>query len=158
MKKIILISTTLLLFTACSQIDGANPSQNEVVNSIAGKQEKKSGYMQQALDKWLKDEWSPLVSGTTPPAGDTKVKIVTNEDGSAKLVEAESGVVLKEMTKEQVIKQKEVQEKYKAKDRNFTLQEYIDKMAVYNSAHVSDEKDSHTKKINSMPIIGTIKR
>ncbi len=201
MKKIILTTSTIILFAACSQIDGANPSQNKVVNAVAGKTEKKSGYMQQALDKWLAEDWSPAVSGTVAPTGDTKIKILPNEDGSGKLVEVESGtvlkdltieevkkqkdiektyqkkvevvpnedgsaklvevntgVVLKEMTKEQVIKRKEVQEKYKKKDRNFTLQEYVDKMSVYNSTHVTDEKNSHTKKINSMPVIGSSKR
>jgi len=64
----------------------------------------------------------------------------------------------KEMTKEQVEKQKEVLAKYKEEDRAFTLQEYVDKMAVYNSTHVSDEENSHTKKINAMPVIGTTKR
>ena len=202
MKQIILITSTVIMFTACQQIDGANPSQNKALNTVSGKTEKaKSGYMQQALDKWLKEDWSPSVSGTVAPTGDTKIKIlpnndgsgklvevetgtvlkelsveevkkqtevektyekklevVPNEDGSAKLVEMNTGVVLKEMTKEQVEKRKEVQDKYKDEDRSFTLQEYVDKMAVYSSTHVSDDKESHTKKINSMPVIGSTKR
>lgn len=202
MKHLAIITSTLILFTACQKIDGANPSQNEALNSVAGKKEKtRSGYMQQALDKWLAEEWSPAVSGTETPTGDTKIKIlpnedgsgklvevetgavlkeltieevkkqkevektyqkkvelVPNEDGSAKLVELNTGVVLKEMTKEQVKKRKEVQEKYKEEDRNFTLQEYVDKMSVYSSTHVSNAKDSHTMKIKSMPVIGSKKR
>ena len=148
----------VFIFNACSQVDGVNPSQNKALNAIAGKKEKKSALMQNLLDDWLKNEWSPTVSGTEAPTGQTRVKIVPNEDGSAKLVEAETGIILKEMTKEQVKKQKEVQAKYKEKDRNFTLQEYVDKMVVYNTAHVSDEENSHTKKINAMPVIGTTKR
>jgi hypothetical protein len=110
--------------------------------------------MQNLLDEWLKNEWNPIVSGATAPTGETEVKIVSNKDGSAKLVEAQTGVVLKEMTKEQMLQQEDVQSKYKEEDRNFTLQEYIDKMAVYNSRHISDEKNSHVTKINSMPVIG----
>lgn len=142
------------LFSACSKIDGANPSQNQALNSIAGKKEKKSGYMQQALDNWLTNEWEPIVAGTEAPTGDTKVKIIENEDGSAKLVESETGVVLKELTAQQVEKQKEVQSKYKEEDRPFTLQEYVDKMSVYNAAHTTDEENSHVNKISSMPVIG----
>ncbi|MCK4737907.1 MAG: hypothetical protein KAT10_05035 [Sulfurimonas sp.] len=158
MKKLLLLIPMVFIFNACSQVDGANPSQNKVLNAVGGKKEKKPALMQNLLDEWLKNEWSPTVSGTEAPTGETTVKIVPNEDGSAKLVEAKTGVVLKEMTKEQVKKQKEVQEKYKEKDRNFTLQEYIDKMAVYNSTHVSDEKNSHTKKMSTLPVIGTTKR
>lgn len=147
-----------LIMNSCSQVDGANPSQNKAVNAVAGKKEKKPAAMQNLLDKWLTEEWSPIVSGTKAPTGETKVKIVPNKDGSAKLIETDTGVVLKEMTKEQVEKQKEVQAKYQEDDRPFTLQEYVDKMAVYNSTHLSDEENSHTNKINAMPVIGTTKR
>ncbi|MCW8895790.1 MAG: hypothetical protein OQK48_00470 [Sulfurimonas sp.] len=158
MKKLLLLIPVALMLNSCSQVDGANPSQNKAVNAVAGKKEKKPAAMQNMLDSWLKNEWNPIVSGTEAPTADTKVKIVPNEDGSAKLVEAKTGVVLKEMTKEQVKKQKEVQKKYQEEDRAFTLQEYVDKMSVYSSTHVSDDEDSHTKKINDMPVIGTTKR
>jgi hypothetical protein len=110
--------------------------------------------MQQALDNWLKNEWEPIVAGTEAPTGDTKVKIIPNEDGSAKLVESETGVVLKELTAQQVKKQEEVQSKYKEEDRAFTLQEYVDKISVYNATHTTDEENSHVNKISSMPVIG----
>ena len=158
MKKLLLLIPMALIMNSCSQVDGANPSQNKAVNAVAGKKEKKPAAMQNLLDKWLTEEWSPVVSGTKAPTGDTKVKVVPNEDGSAKLIETDTGVVLKEMTKEQVEKQKELQTKYKEEDRPFTLQEYVDKMAVYNSTHTSDEANSHTNKINTMPVIGTTKR
>ena len=154
MKNLILAVSAIILLTSCSKVDGVNPSQNEALNSVAGKKEKKSGFMQQKLDKWLSEEWSPAVTGTKPPTGDTAVKIIENENGTAKLIETKTGTLLKEMTKEEVKKQKEVQEKYADEDRKFTLQEYIDKMAVYNSTHISDEEESHTKKISSMPVIG----
>jgi len=154
MKNIIMTILAVTIFSACSKVDGANPSQNEALNSIAGKKEKKSGYMQQALDNWLKNEWEPVVAGTEAPTGDTKVKIIENEDGSAKLVESETGVVLKELSAEQVERQKEVQSKYKEEDRPFTLQEYVDKMSVYTTTHTTDEENSHVNKISSMPVIG----
>jgi len=155
MKNIIMTILAVTLFSACSKVDGVNPSQNKALNSVAGKTEKKkSGYMQQALDNWLKNEWEPVVAGTEAPTGDTKVEIIPNEDGSAKLVETDTGVVLKELSVEQVKKQKEVQSKYKEEDRPFTLQEYVDKMSVYNATHTTDEENSHTNKLNSMPVIG----
>jgi len=154
MKKLLLLIPVAFMLNSCSQVDGANPSQNKVLNAISGKKEKKAAFMQNALDNWLKNEWSPTVSGTKAPKAQTKVKIVPNVDGSAKLVEVKTGLILKEITKEQVKKQKEVKIKYKDGDRNFTLQEYVDKLSVYNSTHTSDEKNSHTNKINSMPVIG----
>lgn len=155
MKNLILAVSAIILLASCSKVDGANPSQNKALKSVSGKKEKEqSGFMQQKLDKWLSEEWSPVVAGTKPPTGDTAVKIIENENGTAKLVEVKTGTILKEMTKEEVKKQKEAQEKYSDEDRNFTLQEYIDKMAVYNSTHTSYEEESHTQKVNSMPIIG----
>ena len=74
------------------------------------------------------------------------------------IVEVKTGVVLKEISKEQVKKQKEVQAKYKEEDRHFTLQEYVDKMSVYTSTHFTDEKDSHVYKMSTMPVIGGSKR
>lgn len=155
MKNLIIAVSAIVLLTSCSKVDGANPSQNKALNTVSGKKEKEqSGFMQQKLDKWLSEEWSPVVTGTKPPTGDTAVKIIENENGTAKLVEVKTGTILKEMTKEEVKKQKEAQEKYSDEDRNFTLQEYINKMAVYNSTHTSNEEESHTQKVNSMPIIG----
>ncbi len=154
MKKLLLLIPVAFMLNSCSQVDGANPSQNKALNAVAGKLEKEPALMQNLLDEWLKNEWTPIVSGATAPTGQTEVKIVPNKDGSAKLVEVQTGVVLKELTKEQTLQQEDVQSKYKEEDRNFTLQEYIDKMAVYNNTHPSDEKNSHVTKINSMPVIG----
>ena len=154
MKKLLLLIPIAIMLNSCSQVEGVNPSQNRALNYVAGKKEKKPALMQNLLDNWLKNEWTPSVSDAKAPTGQTRVKIIPNNDGSAKLVETKTGVVLKEITKEQIKKQEEIKAKYKEEDRDFTLQEYIDKMAVYNSTNYSDEKDSHTKKINSMPVIG----
>ncbi len=156
MKKLLLTIPMVLMFNACSKVDGANPSQNEAVNKVAGTKTKKPGAMQNALDNWLNNEWNPSTSNSDKPTANTKVKVVENKDGSAKLIEIKSGETLKEISKEEVIRQKEVKAKYQDKDRAFTLQEYVDKAAVYNSSHI-DKGDSHTKKINSLPVIGTRK-
>jgi len=155
MKRLIILIPIILLFTACQNSNGVSPSQNKALNTLAGKKEKKPSFMQNSLDNWLKNEWNPTVSNAKAPKGETKVKIISNEDGTAKLIDVKTDIVLKEMTKKQVTKQKEIQEKYKEEDRNFTLQEYIDKMAVYNSTDISDEKNSHVNKMNNMPVIGS---
>ena len=53
---------------------------------------------------------------------------------------------------------KEIQEEYDEKEeRDFTLQEYVDKAAAYKKAHPSDHKHSNVHKLESMPIIGNTK-
>ncbi len=145
------------MFNACSKVDGVNPSQNEALRKVSGQKTKKPGAMQKALDNWLNNEWNPSTSDSKKPRAATKVKVIENKDGSAKLVEVKSGETLKEISKEEVKRQKEVKAKYQDEDRPFTLQEYIDKAAVYNASHV-DDGESHTEKINSMPVIGIKKR
>ena len=145
------------MFNACSKVDGVNPSQNKALNKVAGKKEKKSGAMQNALDNWLKDEWNPSTSNSDKPTADTKVKVIENKDGSAKLIEIKSGKTLKKISKKELKRQKEVKAKYQDKDRPFTLQEYVDKAAIYDSSSVSDDSDSLIKKMNTMPVIGTKK-
>jgi len=158
MKKLLLTIPMVFMFNACSTIDGASPSQNKTVQMISGDKAKKPGAMQNALDNWLKNEWNPATSSSTKPTANTKVKVVEREDGTAKLVEIETGVVLKEMTKEEVVYQKEIQVKYESKSRNFTLQEYVDKMAIYNSSHITDDTNSHNKMMDSLPVIGKSRR
>ncbi|MDD3451660.1 hypothetical protein [Sulfurimonas sp.] len=149
------ISAALLL-ASCAKVDGANPSQNQALNAISGKKESdNSGFMQQKLDRWLKEEWSPITEGTTPPNGETSVKIVPKENGTSELIDAKTGVLLKKMDKEETKREQELQAKYQDEERPFTLQEYIDKMERYNSRVSSDEKNSHVGKINAMPVIGT---
>jgi len=114
--------------------------------------------MQQKLDKWLKEEWSPIVEGTTPPSGETSVKIVPKENGTSELVDVKTGVLLKKMDKEETKRQQELQAKYQDEGRPFTLQEYIDKMERYNNVTSSDAQNSHVGKMNAMPVIGTATR
>lgn len=117
MYRLIASLCCVLLLTACSKIDGANPSQNNALNEISpNMQSKKSGHMQNALDNWLKSDWTPSVE------------------------------------KDASIKKKNGDE-----SRDFTLQEYVDKMTAYNKEHNSSDTESHKKKISSMPVIGDSK-
>jgi len=118
MKNLLLAVTAIVFLNSCSQVDGANPSQNKALNTLAGKTKKtKSGYMQQALDSWIKDEWTPTVE-----------------------------------------KNEAIKKKNENKSRRFTIQEYVDKAKVYSKEHSSTSSESHIKKINAMPVIGTDKR
>ena len=158
MKNLLLLIPTVFLLNSCSQVDGANPSQNKALNMVAGKKEKKAGYMQNALDNWLKTQWEPSTSNAKKPTADTKVKIVPKDDGTAELVDVESGTTLKKLSKDEVKQREEVTKAYKDKDRPFTLQEYVNKLSIYNQTHVTDEEHSHYHKIKSMPVIGDTKR
>ncbi len=66
MKKLnltLLTTLTLLTFSACSSKPIHAPSQNKALNSVTSStaQKEKDGAMQQSLDKWLNDEWTPIV-------------------------------------------------------------------------------------------------
>lgn len=159
MKTLIMTLSAALLLVSCAKVDGANPSQNQALNAVSGKKESnESGFMQQKLDRWLKEEWSPIVEGTTPPSSETSVKIVPKENGTSELIDVKTGAILKKMDKEETKREQELQAKYQDDGRPFTLQEYIDKMERYNSRVSSDEKNSHVNKIDAMPVIGTAKR
>jgi len=134
-----LITTTLtaslfILLSGCATDAPVAPSQNSDLNKISNSNGKeKSGLMQKSLDNWLKNEWTPTVNK------DKKIqkKYLKKEDGSIEEVS--------NTTEEKYVEDKE---------RNFTLQEYVDKTSVYMKAHPSDDKDSNVKKLQSMPVIG----
>lgn len=114
MKTLIMTLSVAIFFISCSKVDGANPSQNKVLNSVAGKEEKaKSGYMQQALDNWIEKDWTPTVE------------------------------------KDETIKKKN-----KDEARDFTLQEYVDKIKLYTSEQNSTSSESHSQKMKSLPVVG----
>ncbi|MEK6659033.1 MAG: hypothetical protein AABY36_05070 [Campylobacterota bacterium] len=53
-----------------------------------------------------------------------------------------------------VEKNETIKKKNEDENRNFVLQEYVDKMEVYNKEHNSTTAESHTQKVSSMPVIG----
>lgn len=62
MKNFILTVSIILLLNGCSQVDGANPSQNSALNNLAGKKEKtKDGFLQNSLNSWLKSDWKTSI-------------------------------------------------------------------------------------------------
>lgn len=135
LKLIITISSTLLLFTACGSSTPVAPSQNSALNSITDSNGKeKSGYMQQGLDSWLEDDWTPTVEQ------DKEVRTKYMEK-----VESNSSKENVGSTEVQYVEKK---------NKNFTLQEYVDKSAAYFKAHPNDDANSNVEKLNSMPAIG----
>ncbi|QOY54277.1 hypothetical protein HUE87_10405 [Candidatus Sulfurimonas marisnigri] len=119
MKNITLIILIIILLNGCSQVDGANPSQNKALNTLAGKEEKtKKGFLQNTMDSWVEKEWTPTIEK------DEKIKEINKDE-----------------------------------DRNFTIQEFIDKASIYNKSYDDNNSSnsSHIKKINSLPVIGNIK-
>ncbi|SFV55200.1 hypothetical protein MNB_SM-6-1527 [hydrothermal vent metagenome] len=51
-------------------------------------------------------------------------------------------------------KNKKIQKKYMHKDRNFTLQEYVNKASAYMKAKPNNYNNSNVHKLESMPVIG----
>lgn len=91
--------------------------------------------MQNSLDNWLKDEWTPTVEQDS----NIQKKYMKEEV----VVEGETNT-----TKSQEVKYTE------DKERAFTLQEYVDKAVAYQKAKPNDENSSHVKQMESLPAIG----
>ncbi len=137
MKQLITTTLTLsafILLSGCASDAVVAPSQNSDLNKISNSNGKaKPGLMQKSLDGWLKDEWTPTVNK------DKKVQKKYMKRVNTKSTNTNSNTEVKYV---------------EDKERNFTLQEYVDKAAAYSKAHPSDEKDSNVKKLQSMPVIG----
>ncbi|WP_457745361.1 hypothetical protein [Sulfurimonas sp.] len=86
--------------------------------------------MQKALDQWLQKEWTPTVE--------------------------KDSTIQKKYMQEKIIKKDKGEEKVfiEKKSRNFTLQEYVDKISVYMQAKPSDYNSSNTHKLEQLPVIG----
>jgi hypothetical protein len=135
MKQLITTTLTIsafILLSGCATDAPVAPSQNSDLNKISNSHgTEKPGLMQKSLNSWLKNEWTPTVNK------DKKV-----QKKYLKKVDAEET-------------NNDTQEKYvEDKERNFTLQEYVDKASVYMKAHPSVENASNVKKLESMPVIG----
>jgi len=140
MKQLTIISLTLLialLSSGCSSSVEVTPSQNKTLNNISksNASRKKDGAMQRALDSWLKKDWTPTVSQ------DKEIQKKYMEKKKE-----EKSNTLAEKTKESQFIDK--------KNKNFTIQEYIDKAAAYMKAKPNDYNNSNVKKLNSLPVIG----
>ena len=136
MKQLIIITNTLaalVLLSGCGSSKTVAPSQNSALNSIskssAAKEEK--GMMQNSLDNWLETDWEPTVSKDK----EIQKKYMQKATNDKKEVGSKVTYVEKE-------------------DRNFTLQEYVDKAEAYMKAKPNDYEHSNVKKVESLPVIG----
>lgn len=130
MNKLIfkfLLPLSLLNLVGCSK---QNPTpSHDTINSVSPKHEtKQSGYMQNILDSFLKDDWTPTLS--------------KNKD------------IQKKYMKEKIDKQSKEKNYEDDKERNFTLQEYVDKITAYSNAKPNNYQESHYKKLETLPAIG----
>ena len=143
MKQIIIISSlalTATLFNSCASSQNVAPSQNAALNSISNSNAstKKEGAMQRSLNNWLHDDWEPTVSKDK----EIQKKYMRKE----KVSKTKAVQTLENGTKESHFVEKE--------DRNFTLQEYVDKASAYMKAKPNDYNSSNVHKLESMPVIG----
>ena len=127
--------STLVLSGCAANTTGVAPSQNSNLQTVSpsGTAEAEGGAMQRALDKWLKEEWTPM---TAAPSTET----ATTPDG--KVVTTTKEVVAPP-----------------ADETSFTLQKYADKWKAYNEkqAKLNEGKPkeaSNVEKLERMPIIG----
>ncbi len=146
MKHIISISNTLLITLALSSCASSEtevaPSQNSVLNSISKSNTKEDGMMQKSLNEWIQNDWEPTV---------TKDKEIQEKYMQEESVPKNNKSISKNKREKQIKEEHHYVEK---KDKNFTLQEYVDKAAVYIKAHPGDYNNSNIKKVESLPVIG----
>jgi 16S rRNA C967 or C1407 C5-methylase (RsmB/RsmF family) len=162
MKQLNLIITstvTVVLLLGCGNSTGVAPSQNSALNSISPTKAKSNGYIQEGLDSWLEEDWTPTVE--------------KNEEVRTKYMEKVEIEAPKEVTATQITTKKELEEnssqklsqknsleiqkevKYvEKKDKYPTLQEYLDKADAYFEAQERDLENSHIEKMKKMPVIG----
>ncbi|QOP45119.1 hypothetical protein [Sulfurimonas paralvinellae] len=141
MKQLITISqliiTAFLLNSCASSTTKVAPSQNSALNSISKSNAaiEKEGAMQKSLDSWLHDDWEPTIAKDK----EIQKKYMKEEKG----IESNTSAT---KTQESHFVDKE--------DKNFTLQEYVDKAAAYMRAKPNDYNSSNVHKLESMPVIG----
>jgi hypothetical protein len=150
MKNTLIIAITvssMFILNSCSSNSNIAPSQNSALNSVSNSNGKaKTGYMQQAMDKWFTSDWTPTVSK------DKEIQEKYMKKVEAPVV-SENKQTEGSYTKKAEISDTKV-EYIEDKNRDFTLQEYVDKAAVYQKSHPADYKNSNVKKLESMPVIG----
>ena len=140
MKQKNIITVTLLSLlvgvSGCTSNTPVSPQENQELNNVTSTTiNKKPGLMQNSLDSWLKDDWTPTVE--------------KNPEIQKKYMK--QNVVIKEGENNTTEKKVEYTED---KTRAFTLQEYVDKAAAYQKAKPNDYENSNVKKLESMPVIG----
>jgi hypothetical protein len=128
--SLLYIVSALFLFGCSAHSEAGAPSENSSLNAISPTQvdKPKPGYMQQAYDKWEKDEWAPNTKKAEKQASDTNATVENNQS----------------LSKES-----------NASD-TFKLQNYVNKWKLYHENTEKNESDtpSNTDKLNTLPVIG----
>jgi hypothetical protein len=153
MKKLIQPTLTLIALvalSACSHTSNPSASQRDALESVSpDSHPEKKGAMQNSLDSWLSQDWTPSVEKDET----IQKKYMKPETTPKQNSVATKSEVVDTTEKAEVVKK---QVKYvEDPDKPFTLQEYADKAGAYMKAHENDpKKPSHIEKMNKMPVIG----
>jgi len=141
--QLTLTISTVIFLSACGASNMPAPSQNTALNSVSSSSAtKKAGLMQTSLDNWLRDDWTPSVEKDK----NIRKKYMKEQKGTT---------VSKSDTAENSTSTTEQESTYvEDTDRDFTLQEYVDKTGAYIKAHEGEHKASNVKKLNTLPVIG----
>jgi len=162
MKQLNLIITSILttvVLSACGSSTGVTPSQNDTLNSISNsKGKEKAGFMQRALDSWLKDDWTPKVEQNEEIRSKYMEKVEKEVPHKVSATEITTKEQLQENTPEKLSQKDSAQTTettyVEKKEKYPTLQEYLDKADAYFEAQERDLSNSNVEKMKKMPVIG----
>ncbi len=150
MKNITTLTLTIssvILLSACGGSNAPTPTKNTALSSVSPTSATKDGgFMQHSLDGWLKDDWTPTVE-KDPTIRKKYMKAEKQESVS-------KSNTLEGSTEDSASSIEQKTTYVEDKDRNFTLQEYVDKAGAYMKAHENDKTESNVQKMNSLPVIG----
>ncbi len=92
----------------------------------------------------------------TSPSSNTALKRITNPDKKEKNYSMQKTLDkwLQEEWTPSIEKNATIRKINQDKERDFTLQEYVDKVKVYLQENNASSKEVHWQKINSLPVIG----
>lgn len=167
------LSASILLISGCGKYEGVSPTNNIALNAISpSNATNENGYMQKALDGWLKESWDPIMADQ--PTQNTKTsddgtKVTTKTEPTTKEVElkGQNGEMIKKTVPATLITTTVVKPSGETKtvtetvlvenNEPFTLQKYVDRWDEYlkrKKALGIESAPSHYEKMNSMPVIG----
>ena len=126
--KLFVITLSLTFISACSShTQTTNTKSYDMQNLSPTIEKNENGYMQNALDNFLENDWTPTVSKNRTIQKKYMKEDSINENGTLQYIDKENG---------------------------FTLQEYVDKAFAYSDGKPNDENNSNVHKLEQMPVIG----
>jgi hypothetical protein len=149
--KLTLTLSTVVFMSACGGSTGPTPTKNSALSSVSPTSAtKKGGLMQHSLDSWLEDDWTPTVEQ------DPTIRKKYMKPQKKEIVSKSNTLeTTKDASVEHSAPSKEQEVTYvEDNNRDFTLQEYVDKAGAYMKAHKDDHTESQVEKMSSMPVIG----